>query len=299
MSHSKGMPLANKIYMAFGFFFLYAPILSLVIYSFNESRLVTVWGGFSMKWYQALFNDSALLASASLSFKIAFLSATLAVVLGTVAGLVLARFGRFRGLSLFAGMTTAPMVMPEVIVGLSMLLLFVALQSALGCGEEGASNLLSSMGCWAFGERGMVTIWIGHTTLCMAYVSVLVQSRLKEIDQSLEDAAMDLGCTPFKMFFVITVPVISQALVAGWMLSFTLSLDDYVLTAFLSGPGSTTMPQWIFSSIRLGLTPEINALATIVIAMVTVFVVISNRLMLSAQAKRDKAMQMAVAGKAG
>ncbi|QNM95738.1 ABC transporter permease subunit [Chitinimonas koreensis] len=292
------MPFANRLYMVLGFFFLYAPIASLILYSFNESRLVTVWGGFSLKWYQVLVNDDELLHAAGLSFKIAFMSATLAVVLGTVAGFVLARFGRFRGQSLFAGLVTAPMVMPEVIVGLSMLLLFVALQSGLGCGAEPPpSGLLSRFGCWAFGERGMVTIWIGHTTLCMAYVAVLVQSRLKELDRSLEDAAMDLGCHPFKVFFVITLPVISQALVAGWLLSFTLSLDDYVLTAFLSGPGSTTMPQWIFSSIRLGLTPEINALATIVIVVVTVFVIVSNRLMLSAQAKRERAMQAAFSGK--
>ncbi|WP_269530869.1 ABC transporter permease subunit [Chitinimonas sp. BJYL2] len=288
------MPVSNRLYMALGFFFLYAPILSLIIYSFNESRLVTVWGGFSLKWYSAMFNNDDLLSAAALSFKIAFMSATLAVVLGTIAGFVLARFGRFRGHSTFAGLVTAPMVMPEVIVGLSMLLLFVALQTSMGCSaDEGPSGLLSRFGCWAFGERGMITIWIGHTTLCMAYVAVLVQSRLKELNRSLEDAAMDLGCHPFKVFFVITIPVISQALISGWLLSFTISLDDYVLTAFLSGPGSTTMPQWIFSSVRIGPTPEVNALATIVIVIVTVFVIISNRLMLSAQAKRDKAMQAA------
>jgi len=291
------MPTANKLFMLLGFFFLYAPIASLIIYSFYESRLVTVWGGFSLKWYGAMFRNDDLLSAAGLSFKIAFLSATLAVVLGTVAGFVLARFGAFRGHSLFAGLTTAPMVMPEVIVGLSMLLLFVSLQSTLGCTSETPGGLFTSMGCWAFGERGMITIWIGHTTLCMAYVSVLVQSRLKELDRSLEDAAMDLGCHPFKVFFVITIPVIAPALVSGWLLSFTLSLDDYVLTAFLSGPGSTTMPQWIFSSVRIGPTPEVNALATVVIVVVTVFVVISNRLMLSAQAKRDRAMQAAFAGK--
>ncbi|SFZ76730.1 ABC transporter permease subunit [Chitinimonas taiwanensis] len=291
------MPLSNRLFMLLGFFFLYAPILSLVIFSFNESRLVTVWGGFSLKWYGEMFRNDSLLSAAGLSFKIAFLAATLAVVLGTVAGFVLARFGRFKGKSLFAGLTTAPMVMPEVIVGLSMLLLFVSLQSSLGCSVEDPQGLVGRLGCWAFGERGMITIWIGHTTLCMAYVAVLVQSRLKELDRSLEDAAMDLGCHPFKVFFVITIPVIAPALVSGWLLSFTLSLDDYVLTAFLSGPGSTTMPQWIFSSVRIGPTPEVNALATVIIVVVTVFVVISNRLMLSAQARRDKAMQAAFAGK--
>ncbi|MGQ5523064.1 ABC transporter permease subunit [Chitinimonas sp. PSY-7] len=293
------MPIANRLFMLVGFCFLYIPIASLVIFSFNESRLVTVWGGFSLKWYGEMFRNDDLLHAAGLSFKIAFLSATLAVVLGTLAGFVLARFGRFKGQSLFAGLTSAPMVMPEVIVGLSMLLLFVSLQSGLGCSADEPLGLLSRMGCWAFGERGMVTIWLGHTTLCMAYVAVLVQSRLKELDRSLEDAAMDLGCHPFKVFFVITIPVIAPALVSGWLLSFTLSLDDYVLTAFLSGPGSTTMPQWIFSSVRIGPTPEVNALATVVIVVVTVFVVVSNRLMLSAQAKRDKAMQEAFSGKTG
>lgn len=286
---STAMPRANRIFMFFGFFLLYAPILSLIVYSFNESRLVTVWGGFSFKWYEVLFNNEALLRAATLSFKIAFLSATLAVILGTIAGFVLARFGRFPGHSAFAGLITAPMVMPEVIVGLSMLLLFVAVQSALNCGPE-TSGVLARLGCWAFGERGVITIWIGHTTLAMAYVAVLVRSRLKEIDSSLEDAAMDLGCPPVKVFFVITLPVISQALVAGWLLAFTLSLDDYVLTAFLSGPNSTTLPQWIFSSIRLGLTPEINALATLVIAVVSIFVLIANRLMLSAQRQRGAAL---------
>jgi putrescine transport system permease protein len=294
----KRMPRSNKLFMMLGFFFLYAPIVSLVIYSFNESRLVTVWGGFSLKWYHALLTDAALQSAVWLSFKIAFLAATAAVFLGTVAGYVLARFGRFKGQSLFAGMVTAPMIMPEVIVGLSMLLLFVSLQSSLGCGTESVMpGLLGGLGCWAFGERGMVTIWIGHTTLCMAYVAVLVQSRLKEMDGSLEDAAMDLGCHPFKVFFVITLPVIAPALVAGWMLSFTLSLDDYVLTAFLSGPGSTTLPQWIFSSIRLGLTPQINALATLIIVVVTVFVVVSNRMMVSAQRRREAAVQAALSGK--
>lgn len=295
---AKQMPLSNKVFMVLGLFFLYAPIVSLVIYSFNDSRLVTVWGGFSTKWYGILAHDDALLASAKLSLKIAFLAASLAVVLGTVAGFVLARIKRFKTHSLFAGLVTAPMVMPEVIVGLSMLLLFVAMQTAMGCGDDARTGLFHSMGCWAFGERGMITIWIGHTTLCLSYVAVLVRSRLQELDRSLEDAAMDLGCRPLKVFFVITIPVISQALVAGWLLSFTLSLDSYVITSFLSGPGSTTMPQWIFSSIRLGLTPEINALATIIIAVVTVFVLVSNRLMLSAQAKREAAIQAAFAGAA-
>ncbi|MBV8659404.1 MAG: ABC transporter permease subunit [Burkholderiales bacterium] len=290
------MPLSNRLYMGLGFFFLYAPIVSLIVYSFNTSRLVTVWGGFSMHWYDKLIHDDDLLHAVGLSFKIAFLSATLALVLGTIAGLVMARFGRFKGSSLFAGLVTAPMVMPEVICGLSLLLLFVALQTGFGCtGDVPPTGWFVQAGCAAFGERGVITIWIGHTTLCLAYVAVMVQSRLREMDRSLEEAAMNLGCTPFKVFFVITIPVISQALLASWLLSFTLSLDDYVLTAFLSGPGSTTMPMWIFSSIKLGLSPEVNALATIVVAIVTVLVVVSNRLMISAQRKRERAIQAALA----
>ena len=290
------MPLSNRLYMGLGFFFLYAPIVSLIVYSFNASRLVTVWGGFSLHWYDKLIHDDDLLHAVGLSFKIAFLSATLALVLGTIAGLVMARFGRFKGSSLFAGLVTAPMVMPEVICGLSLLLLFVALQIGFGCtGDAPPAGWFAQAGCAAFGERGVVTIWIGHTTLCLAYVAVMVQSRLQEMDRSLEEAAMNLGCTPFKVFFVITIPVISQALLAGWLLAFTLSLDDYVLTAFLSGPGSTTMPMWIFSSIKLGLSPEVNALATIVVAIVSVLVVLSNRIMISAQRKRDRAIQAALA----
>ena len=285
------MPLTNKIYMFIGYLFLYAPMISLIIYSFNESRLVNVWGGFSLKWYSVLFHDEVVIAAVKLSLKIAVLSASLAVVLGTMCGFALARFGHFRGYALFGGIATAPMIMPEVIVGLSMLLLFVALQTTLGCGD--ANGWLLNLGCMAFGERGMITIWIGHATLSTAYVTVLVQSRLQQMDQSLEEAAMDLGCRPFKVFFVITLPMIMEALIAGWLLSFTLSLDDYVLAAFLSGPGSTTLPQWVFSSIRFGLTPEINALATLVIVLVTVFVVISNRLLLSRNAKLQ---QMAAAG---
>ncbi|MBV8465424.1 MAG: ABC transporter permease subunit [Burkholderiales bacterium] len=291
------MPTSNRVFMVLGFLFLYAPIVSLVIYSFNSSRLVTVWGGFSLEWYGKLFHDDDLMHAVGLSFKIAFLAACLSVVLGTVAGLVMARFGRFKGSSLFAGLTTAPMVMPEVISGLALLLLFVGLQTGLGCtGDTPPTGVVGTAGCWAFGERGMITIWIGHTTLCLAYVAVLIQSRLKEMDSSLEEAAMNLGCPPFKVFFVITLPVIAPAILSSWLLAFTLSLDDYVLTAFLSGPGSTTMPMWIFSSIKLGLTPEINALATIVVTIVTVFVVLANRIMLSAQAKREAAIQAALAG---
>jgi putrescine transport system permease protein len=261
-----------------GFLFLYIPIISLIVYSFNDSKLVTVWGGFSTKWYVSLFNNEQIMSAVKLSIQIALASATAAVVLGTVAGFVLARFKRFPGSTLFAGMMTAPMVMPEVITGLSMLLLFISLQQLIGVPSD----------------RGFFTIWVGHTTLCMAYVSVVVRSRLLEIDKSLEDAAMDLGARPLKIFFVITLPLVSQAIASGFLLSVTLSLDDLVTTAFLSGPGSTTLPQVIFSKVRLGLNPEINALASITVLIVGVVVLVANYLMLNAQRNRDKAIAAAM-----
>jgi len=266
--------------LALGYLFLYIPILSLIVYSFNASKLVTVWGGFSTRWYGSLFQNDQIISAVSLSVKIALASACAAVVLGTVAGFVLARFKRFRGSTLFAGMMTAPMVMPEVITGLSMLLLFISMQQFFG----------------APSERGFFTIWVGHTTLCMAYVAVVVRSRLMEIDQSLEDAAMDLGARPVKIFFKITLPLVSQAIASGFLLSVTLSLDDLVTTAFLSGPGSTTLPQVIFSKVRLGLNPEINALATITVLVVGTIVIVANYLMMSAQRKRDKAIAAAMRG---
>ncbi len=261
-----------------GFLFLYVPILSLVVYSFNASKLVTVWGGFSLRWYASLFENEQILSAAWLSIRIALAAAFGAVVLGTIAGLVMARFKRFRGSTLFAGMITAPMVMPEVITGLSMLLLFISLQQLIGVPTE----------------RGFFTIWAGHTTLCMAYVAVVVRSRLVEMDKNLEDAAMDLGARPLKIFFVITLPLIAPAIASGFLLSVTLSLDDLVTTAFLSGPGSTTLPQVIFSKVRLGLNPEINALATITVLLVGSVVLFANYFMLNAQRRRDKAMAEAM-----
>lgn len=261
-----------------GFLFLYVPILSLIVYSFNASKLVTVWGGFSLRWYASLFENEQILSAVWLSVRIALAAAAAAVVLGTIAGLVLARFKRFPGSTLFAGMITAPMVMPEVITGLSMLLLFISLQQLIGVPTE----------------RGFFTIWVGHTTLCMAYVAVVVRSRLVEMDKNLEDAAMDLGAKPLKIFFVITLPLVSQAIASGFLLSMTLSLDDLVTTAFLSGPGSTTLPQVIFSKVRLGLNPEINALASITVLVVGVVVLLANYLMLNAQRNRDKAIAAAM-----
>ena len=246
--------------LVIGFAFLYIPIASLVIYSFNRSRLVTVWGGFSTKWYGELLRNEQILNAAWLSLKIAALSATLAVVLGTIAGLALARFGPFKGRTLLSGITTAPLVMPEVITGLSLLLLFVSMEQLVG---------------WPRG-RGMTTIIIAHVTFCMAYVTVVVQSRLADMDESLEEAAMDLGARPVRVFFDVTIPVIAPALIAGWLLAFTLSLDDLVVASFVTGPGASTLPIVIFSKVRLGVSPEVNALATIIIAIVALGVFVAS-----------------------
>lgn len=244
--------LASWSVLIVGFLFLYVPIFILIFYSFNESRLVTVWAGFSLKWYGELFRDEQMMRALWMSLKIAFLSATAAVVLGTMAAFIMTRLGRFSGKTLFTSMITAPLVMPEVITGLSLLLLFVSLDQLLG---------------WPEG-RGMLTIWIAHTTFCMAYVAVVVSSRLQDIDTSLEEAAMDLGANRGKVFFVITLPIIAPALFAGWLLAFTLSLDDLVIASFVSGPGSTTLPMEVFSSVRMGVSPKVNALSALLITAV-------------------------------
>jgi len=272
-------PFFRVSVLVFGFAFLYVPILSLVVYSFNESRLVTVWGGFSTKWYGALLRNEQVLNAAWLSLKIAAVNATGAVILGTLAGLALARFGRFRGRTLLSGMTTAPLVMPEVITGLSLLLLFVVLEQIVG---------------WPQG-RGVTTITIAHMTLTMAYVSVIVQSRLASLDESLEEAAMDLGARPWKVFFVITLPIIAPALISGWLLAFTISLDDLVIASFVAGPGSSTLPMVVFSKVRLGVSPDINALATIMVLLVTIGVIIAGILMTRQEKARQRDVQMALA----
>lgn len=240
-----------------GFAFLYAPIISLIVFSFNESRLVTVWTGFSTQWYAALFNDSQIVEAAFLSLQIAAVSATIATVLGTLAGIALSRLGKFRGKTALTGMASAPLVMPDVITGLSLLLLFISMEALLG---------------WPAG-RGFTTITLAHSTFCMAYVTVVIRARLSDMDRSLDEAAMDLGATPLRVFFDITLPIISPALISGWLLAFTLSLDDLVIASFVSGPGSSTLPMVIFSKIRLGLSPDVNALATIIIAIVALGVV--------------------------
>ena len=255
--------------MAFGFAFLYLPIVLLIVYSFNASRLVTVWGGFSARWYGELLRDEQILRAAWLSLRIAVINATVAVALGTLAGLALARMGRFRGRLLFTGMTSAPLVMPEVITGLSLLLLFVALDDLIG---------------WP-GRRGVTTITIAHITFSLAYVAVVIQAQLASVDESIEEAAQDLGARPAKVFFVITLPMISPALVSGWLLAFTLSLDDLIIASFVSGPGSSTLPMVVFSKIRLGVSPEINALATLFVAVVAAGIA-ASALITSRAAKR-------------
>jgi putrescine transport system permease protein len=256
--------------LGLGFAFLYIPILSLIVYSFNDSQLVTVWTHFSTRWYAALLQDDELIAAAWLSLRVALLTAFASVIIGTWAGFVLARLGRFKGFTLYTAMINAPLVIPEVIQGISLLLLFVELEKFFG---------------WPAG-RGVFTIWIGHVMLCISYVAIIVQSRVRELNPSLEEAALDLGATPLKVFFTVTLPLISQALMAGWLLSFTLSIDDLVLSAFLSGPGSTTLPLVVFSRVRLGLNPEMNALATLFIAIVTIGVIAVNQVMLASQRRR-------------
>jgi len=255
----------NLTSVALGLAFLYLPIAILVIYSFNGSRLVTIWGGWSLRWYAALLADYAMLQAAVTSLGIAAVSASAATVLGTLSAVGLVRFGRFPGVVLFSGLTYAPLVMPEVITGLSLLLLFVALD-------------------W---DRGFWTVTIAHTTLTTCFVTVVVQSRLVSFDRSLEEAAMDLGCPPLKTFLTITLPLIWPAVAAGWMLAFALSLDDLVIASFTTGPGATTLPIRIYSQVRLGVTPEINAICTILIAGVTLGVVASSLLAKRSQMKQE------------
>ncbi|AHF73133.1 putrescine transporter subunit: membrane component of ABC superfamily [Candidatus Sodalis pierantonius str. SOPE] len=263
-----------------GYTFLYAPMLMLVIYSFNSSRLVTVWAGWSTQWYLVLVHDNAMISAVTLSMTLAASTATMAAVLGTLAAVVIVRFGRFRGAGGFAFMLTAPLVMPDVITGLSLLLLFVALGHAIG---------------WP-AERGMFTIWLAHVTFCTAYVAVVVNSRLRELDQSIEEAAMDLGATPVKVFFIITLPMIAPVIISGWLLAFTLSLDDLVIASFVAGPGSTTLPMLVFSSVRMGVNPEINALATLILAVVGVIGLIAWWLMSRKEKQHQRDRQRAARG---
>ncbi len=267
-------------WLSLGYAFLYLPIVTLVIFSFNDSPVPNVWRGFTLKWYASLGSDTEIIAGLWLSLRIAFFTACASVVLGTLAALALVKHGRFPGRTLFSGMLSAPLVMPEVIIGLSLLLTLVAMQRAFG-----------------FPERGLATIWLGHLLLGLAYAAVVVQARLKDLNPQLEEAAMDLGARPSQVFWLVTLPMISQALLSAWLLTFTLSLDDVVLSAFLSGPGATTMPLVIFSRARLGLNPSVNAIATLTVTLVSVGVICAS--LAVARRERRRAAEVAAAARAG
>ncbi len=268
----------GRSWLMLGFLFLYLPIVALVVFSFNDSPLPNVWRGFTLKWYAALAKDAEILGGLWLSLKIAFFTACGSVVLGTLAAYALVKYKRFTGRTLFSGMVNAPLVMPEVVVGLSLLLMLVSIQRALG-----------------FPERGMATIWLGHLLLGMAYATVVIQSRLQDLNPQLEEAAMDLGARPFQVFWLVTLPMIAQSLISAWLLTFTISLDDVVLSAFLSGPGSTTMPLVIFSRARLGLDPTVNAVATITVVIVAIGVLLTSYII--ARGERRRAQELASANR--
>ena len=268
----------SNIMLVMGLLFIYMPMVILVIYSFNASKLVTVWGGWSIKWYVGLLDNTQLMNSVGRSLEIAFYTAISSVILGTLAAFVLTRITRFKGRTLFGGLVTAPLVMPEVITGLSLLLLFVAMAQMIGWPQE----------------RGIMTIWIAHTTFCASYVAVVVSARLRELDMSIEEAAMDLGARPWKVFMLITIPMIAPSLAAGGMMSFALSLDDLVLASFVSGPGSTTLPMEVFSAVRLGVKPEINAVASLILLVVSLFTFLVWFFSRKAEKRRLKAIQQAM-----
>ncbi len=263
--------------LVFGFAFLYLPILLLIVYSFNSSRLATVWAGFSTKWYGELLRDRQMLDAAWISLRVAFWTATASMVIGTMAALVMTRLRRFPGKTLFGALITAPLVMPEVIIGLSILLMLVSMGGVLG-----------------IAPKGVMAIWVAHVTFTISFVTVVVSSRLQELDRSLEEAAMDLGANRLKVFFLITLPIIAPALVSGWLLAFTLSLDDVVIASFVAGPSSTTLPMKVFSSVRLGISPKINALATIMVLAVSLAAVVGWWLMARSEKRRQRDMQLAL-----
>lgn len=269
----------GKGWLAAGFVFLYLPIVALVLYSFNDSPVPNAWRGFTLKWYAALAADDEMITAFALSMRIAFFTACSSVLLGTLAAFALVKYHRFTGRTLFSGMVNAPLVMPEVIIGLSLLLMLVSVQRTLG-----------------FPDRGTLTIWMGHLLLGMAYATVVIQARLQELNPQLEEAAMDLGARPWQVFTLVTLPMISQSLMSAWLLTFTLSLDDVVLSAFLSGPGSTTMPLVIFSRARLGLNPTVNAVATVIVVVVAIGVVLASYFI--ARAERNRSLEMALANRA-
>ncbi|MBB5673838.1 putrescine transport system permease protein [Xanthomonas arboricola] len=277
MRASPGTRLLGAGVLALGFGFLYLPILLLMVYSFNASRLAMVWGGFSTRWYGELLRDRQLLEAAWVSLQVAFWTACASTLLGTMAALAMVRMRRFPGKTLFGALITAPLVMPEVIIGLSILLLLVSMGGVLG-----------------IAPRGAVAIWAAHVTFTVSFVTVVISSRLQELDRSLEEAAMDLGATPLKVFFLITLPIIAPALVSGWLLAFTLSLDDVVIASFLAGPSSTTLPIKVFASVRLGISPKINALATLMVLAVSIAAVIGWWLLARSERRRQRDAQLAL-----
>lgn len=277
MSATRGGRLATWLVLGLGFGFLYLPILLLIVYSFNESRLATVWSGFSTKWYGELLRDRQMLDAAWISLKVAFWTATASMVIGTMAAMAMTRLRRFPGKTLFGALISAPLVMPEVIIGLSILLMLVSVGGVIG-----------------IAPKGVTAIWIAHVTFTLSFVTVVVSSRLQELDRSLEEAAMDLGANRLKVFFLITLPIIAPALVSGWLLAFTLSLDDVVIASFVAGPSSTTLPMKVFSSVRMGLSPKINALATILVLAVSVAAAIGWWIMARNEKRRQQDIQLAL-----
>jgi putrescine transport system permease protein len=269
-------------WLCFGFAFFYIPILSMIVFSFNKSRLATVWGGFSTQWYGKLIKNDQIISAALLSLKIALVSATFATILGTMAGMALARFKTFRGRTMFSGLVTAPLIMPEVITGVSLLLLFVFMAQWIG---------------WP-AQRGFTTITLAHITFSLTYVATIVQSRLTSMDRSVEEAAMDLGSRPWQVLADVTLPIIAPAIISGWLLAFTISLDDVVITNFTTGPGATTLPLLVWSKVKLGVTPDINALATVIVVVVGTGVAIAGFLMHRADQRRERDIQMAIAANA-
>ncbi|MFT4248806.1 MAG: ABC transporter permease subunit [Pseudomonas sp.] len=277
MSATRGSRLTTWGVLGLGFGFLYLPILLLVVYSFNSSRLATVWAGFSTKWYGELLRDQSMLDAARISLEVAFWTATASMVIGTMAAMAMTRLRRFPGKTLFGALISAPLVMPEVIIGLSILLMLVSLGGVIG-----------------IAPKGVAAIWIAHVTFTLSFVTVVVSSRLQELDRSLEEAAMDLGANRLKVFFLITLPIIAPALVSGWLLAFTLSLDDVVIASFVAGPSSTTLPMKVFSSVRMGLSPKINALATILVLAVSVAAAIGWWIMARNEKRRQLDVQLAL-----
>ncbi|SPE35926.1 putrescine transporter subunit: membrane component of ABC superfamily [Burkholderiales bacterium] len=267
----------GRSWLLAGYAFLYLPIVALIVFSFNESKMVSLWSGFSLRWYYAIFTDDEILSAVGISLKIAFAAASTAVVLGTLAAFAMVRYRRFAGRTAFIAHINAPLVVPEVITGLSLLLFFVACEGLLG----------------GYSLRGLLTVWIGHTSICTAYAAVVIQARLSEVDRSIEEAAMDLGCRPFQVFYLVTLPAISQSLASAWLLTFTISLDDVVTTQFLNAPGSTTLPVLIFSRARLGLDPTVNAVATITVALVGIGVTIASFVLVRRERRREQAQAAA------